>query len=102
MNRFLPFSQGHRKGGRAEQLVTAVTGRPLHGRLRRRDPASQAAASGARESRPAGRHRQRRQQCDPRVPAPVQEPAMELFHEEFPAWQEPFWEDRRQRCVEQC
>lgn len=84
---------GHSKSWRAEQLITTLTRRTVHGTGRARDATPQAAAAGAREPRRARGGRARRKPRRRRVPAPVQIQTVELLHEELPEGQESIWKD---------
>lgn len=89
--------QGRSESGGAQQPVAAVAGHALHGLVGARHPQEEAAAAGPRQPGPHRRHRQGRQPSHTGVPVPVQEPALELHHQELPQGEESVRQDRRSR-----
>jgi len=88
--------QGSRESRRAEQPDSDVPGRVQVRFLREfpLDAAAEAAAAGARKPRRPSRGVQRCQHGHQRVPVPVQQPPLELLHQELPQGQKPLWQNR--------
>lgn len=96
---FIVVLQGRRKSWRAQQPDPDVPGR-LQIRLLGAiplDAKAETVALGARKPWRPGRRLQRCQHGHQRVPVPVQQPPMELFHQELPARQKSVRQNRRQR-----
>lgn len=95
--------QGRRKSRRAQQPDPNVAGRLKirpHGQPLSAlplDAETEAVALGARKPRRPGRRLQGCQHGHQRVPVPVQQPPMELFHQELLARQKSLRQNRRQR-----